>query len=95
MTSWNRALVRRDMEARVAGGQFGEAIRWRELREQQEIPEVRAVLWNSEEQPPNAPKQWEEWAVAGQKLLELAIEARNKEFTPKWELIPFRQEKDL
>ena len=87
--------MRRDMEARVAGGQFGDAIRWRELREQQDIPQVRAVLWNSEEEPPNAPRQWEEWAVAGQKLLELAIEARNKEFTPKWELIPFRQERDF
>lgn len=98
--SWTSQTVRKDMERRLAEGEFGEPVTWADLRtteenQKPEPPSVRAVLWNCDKEPQNAPRTWEEWHVAGEKLIEMAANAMDPEFVPKWELIPFRHEDDF
>jgi hypothetical protein len=97
---WNAAEVRKDMKKRIENGEFGEPVTWDSLRTTEENPkpappDVRAVAWNSEKEPPDSPRTWEEWFQVGQELIALAMKASDPNFVPKWEMIPFRLEKDF
>ena len=88
------------MKKRIENGDFGTPVSWEDLRtteknQKPDPPDVRAVAWNSEEEPPESPRTWEEWFSIGQKLIAFAIATSDPEFVPKWEMIPFRLEKDF
>ena len=97
---WSKRKVQKDMNRLVKEGAFGQPISWNDMFTTEENPKpepkaVRAVLWNSEEEPPNPPYTWKEWFVKGAELMELVEIARDQNFTPKWEMIAFRKEKDF
>jgi hypothetical protein len=99
---WTSQKVQQDMQRLLKQGAFGPPISWQNLR-YSEIPpnpkptppNVRAVLWNSDEEPPIAPRTWEEWFTRGEDLIALANKASDKDFSPEWEMIPFRHEDDF
>ena len=88
------------MAARVANGEFGDPCSWQDLYGDPDAlfpnpPRVRSVLWNSDEPAATNPLSWEDWVSDGQRMFELATKALDTSFTPKWEMISFRQEKDF
>jgi hypothetical protein len=97
---WNSKTVMSDMRKRAENNEFGNSYKWVDLYKKTEgifpqPPHVRSVLWNSDNPSTTNPLTWEQWLVDGQRMFELATRALDKDFTPSWDMISFRQESDF